>query len=320
MEGLDRKLDLTVVTTPTSSVEEEITTLLHRTTEARGHPALSEQKRLALLQASESGAPSGDGHLFVGVIARQTGRPGLSGYAQIDGNASKGVYAVELVVDPASDDRSAIADVLLDASIAEVRSRSGGTLRYWAAKALPGDDARASAHGLRIERDLVQMRCPLPVSDDLSKEQGATVSTRPFRPRVDETAWLASNNRAFAEHPEQGQWELARLVEREKEPWFDPAGFLLLEDDERIAGSCWTKVHAGTDPPMGEIYVISIDPDYQGRGWGRALTLAGLDWLAGRGLRTGMLYVDARNRQATAMYRSMGFSEHHVDRAYVGTV
>jgi mycothiol synthase len=70
---------------------------------------------------------------------------------------------------------------------------------------------------------------------------------------------------------------------------------------------------------MGEIYVISVDPDFQGRGWGRALTLAGLDWLAGRGLWTGMLYVDGRNRQATAMYRSMGFTDHHVDRAYVGS-
>jgi mycothiol synthase len=112
-------------------------------------------------------------------------------------------------------------------------------------------------------------------------------------------------------------WELSRLVEREREPWFDPAGFLLLEEDGRLAGSCWTKVHAGTDPPMGEIYVIGVDPDFQGRGFGRALTLVGLEWLAGHGLRTGMLYVDANNISAMTMYRSMGFTEDHIDRAYV---
>jgi mycothiol synthase len=87
-----------------------------------------------------------------------------------------------------------------------------------------------------------------------------------------------------------------------------------------VAASCWTKVHAQADPPMGEIYVISVDPDFHGRGWGRALTRAGLDWLAHRGLTVGMLYVDADNVAATTMYRSMGFVEHHVDRAYLLTV
>jgi mycothiol synthase len=65
--------------------------------------------------------------------------------------------------------------------------------------------------------------------------------------------------------------------------------------------------------------VIGIDPDFQGRGWGRALTEAGLDWLAGQGLTVGMLYVDADNTAAVSLYRSMGFTAHHVDRAYVGT-
>jgi len=64
--------------------------------------------------------------------------------------------------------------------------------------------------------------------------------------------------------------------------------------------------------------VIGIDPDFRGRGWGRALTEAGLDWLARRGLTVGMLYVDADNTAALSLYRSMGFVEDHVDRAYIG--
>ena len=106
---------------------------------------------------------------------------------------------------------------------------------------------------------------------------------------------------------------------RHRGPWFDPDGLLLVEENGRLAGSCWTKVHADTDPPMGEIYVIGIDPDFQGRGWGRALTEAGLDWLAGQGLTVGMLYVDADNTAAVSLYRSMGFMAHHIDRAYLGT-
>ena len=77
------------------------------------------------------------------------------------------------------------------------------------------------------------------------------------------------------------------------------------------------EIHTDTDPPMGEIYVIGVDPQFHGRGWGRALTGAGLDWLAHRGLGVGMLYVDADNVAAVSMYRSMGFIDDHVDRAYV---
>ncbi|MGH9080217.1 MAG: mycothiol synthase [Acidimicrobiales bacterium] len=316
MEGLD----VMVVTSPGQSLEREVTTLLHRISDARDHPALGEQKRLSLLQASENGSASGDGHVFVGMVARRAGRPGLCGYAQIDGNTLSGVYAVELVIDAATEERGAIADLLLVAAIAEVQTRGGGTLRYWASNASPEDDARASAHGFRTERNLVQMRCPLPVPEHLGRDRAPSIRTRPFRPGHDEAAWLATNNRAFAAHPEQGQWDLSRLLEREREPWFDPAGFLLLEEEGRLAGSCWTKVHAGAEPPLGEIYVIGVDPAFQGRGWGRALTLAGLDWLAGHGLRTGMLYVDGSNRSAVSMYRSMAFADDHVDRVYVATV
>ncbi len=317
MEGLV----LAVVTAPGPALEREITTLLHRTSDARRHPALGEQKRLALARAAEGGGDtSGDGHVYVGLVARQSDRPGLSGYAQIDGDTPSRAYAVEMVVDPTTEEPVAVAEVLLTSSVVEVRRRGGGTFRLWASKATDGDDALAAAHGFRVERNLVQMRCALPLPELPADKPTPAVTTRPFRPGLDETAWLATNSRAFATHPEQGHWDLDRLLEREKEPWFDPAGFLLFEDEGRLVGSCWTKVHAGADPPMGEIYVIGVDPDFHGRGWGRALTLAGLDWLAGRGLRIGMLYVDDANQPARSMYRSLGFTDQHVDRAYIAAV
>jgi mycothiol synthase len=129
--------------------------------------------------------------------------------------------------------------------------------------------------------------------------------------------WLDVNARAFSSHPEQGEWDLETLLRREREPWFDPEGFLLLERDRHLAGFCWTKIHADHDSPLGEIYVIAVDTAFQGLGLGRKLLLAGLDWLAGRGVPTGMLYVDASNESAIKLYRDVGFTVDHVDRAYV---
>ena len=127
------------------------------------------------------------------------------------------------------------------------------------------------------------------------------------------------NNRAFAWHPEQGNMTREGLAQRQAEPWYDPRGFLLHERDGRLAGFCWTKVHpaTGDEPRMGEIYVIATAPEEAGRGLGRALTTAGLDWLHHeRSTPVGMLYVDGDNTPAVALYEKLGFTRHHVDRAY----
>jgi mycothiol synthase len=203
---------------------------------------------------------------------------------------------------------------LFRSAVELVAAEGGGELKLWARHAGAAHDRAAATHGLMHSRDLFQMRRPLPT--DLAFE----VSTRPFRPGQDEDEWLAVNNRAFASHGEQSGWDRSMVEDREREEWFDPAGFLLHERDGRLAAFCWTKIHRDVDPPMGEIYVIGVDPDFQGLGLGRAMTLAGLDWLTKQGLTIGMLYTDADNVAAVSMYRRLGFEVHHVDRAYTGQV
>jgi mycothiol synthase len=178
------------------------------------------------------------------------------------------------------------------------------------------DRALAGA-GLRCTRDLLQLRRPLPLDVD-DRGPAPAVTVRPFRPGADDEAWLHVNNRAFAWHPEQGGWHADDLAARRSEPWFDAAGFLVHEEDGRMAGFCWTKVHVDEDPPLGEIYVIAVDPAFHGRGLGRALTLAGLDHLTGRGLTVAMLYVEGDNDVALDLYRDLGFTVHHRHRWYRG--
>ncbi len=159
------------------------------------------------------------------------------------------------------------------------------------------------------------MRVGLPIS-----APAPTITTRPFRVGQDEDAWLRVNNRAFAAHPEQGAWTIDILRSRQQQPWFNPNGFLLHDIDGELAGFCWTKVHLDTQPVLGEIYVIAVDPDQSGRGLGRELTVSGLRYLHQIGAPVGMLYVDSTNERALSMYRSLGFVAHHTQRAFVGNV
>jgi mycothiol synthase len=196
----------------------------------------------------------------------------------------------------------------------DVRANGGGRVEWWIEPGEPADDAEPLAGGFRWWRDLWQMRCALPAAP-------TDLPVRPFTP-ADGPAFLAVNNRAFAWHPEQGNMTPADLAERIAEPWFDPDGFLLHDRDGRLAGFCWTKVHAATatDPAMGEIYAIAVDPDFHGQGIGGPLTRSGLQWLNGHGLTVGMLYVEHDNAPAIAVYHRIGFTRHHSNRAYECTV
>ena len=225
-------------------------------------------------------------------------------------------WALDLAIDPHHRyDAHAIAPELLGAALDLVRDEGGGHVHLWVHQPTATHDEIATSVGLHRGRDLLQLRLPLPVHEPLPE-----LELRTFRPGADEDAWLEVNNRAFEWHPEQGGWTREDVLAREAEPWFDPAGFLLHEIGGRLAGFCWTKVHADHEPPLGEIYVIAVDPDFAGKGLGRALVLHGLDHLAQRDLDWGMLYVDAANEPAVKLYETLGFTVNHLDRAYVGDV
>lgn len=206
------------------------------------------------------------------------------------------------------DGETATVDTELEGVLTEIRRRGGGPVQLWIRAVDDDVDRVATDRGFDGYRDLWQMRCPLPVA-------GTDLVVRPFTDD-DIGAFLVVNNRAFSWHPEQGAMTEADLSERRREPWFDPEGFLLHDRDGRLAGFCWTKEHRDTEPPLGEIYVIAVDPDFSGEGLGTALTRAGLAHLSAAGLTTGMLYVESDNDAAVATYERIGFTRHHTDRAY----
>jgi mycothiol synthase len=248
----------------------------------------------------------------------------LAGYAHLDApatGAQDGDASGELVVHPAWRRRglgAALASALLGQPAGH-GTAGGHGVRLWAHGELPGAVGLAKSAGFIRFRALLRLRMPLSLVPAGQPPLPAGVSVRTFRPGADEEAWLAVNSRAFAHHPEQGSWTMADLRLRESEAWFDPAGFFLAERDGRLAGFHWTKVHpdgGAGGAPIGEVYVVGVDPGQQGGGLGRALTLVGLVHLRRLGLAEVMLYVDESNTAAVRMYTALGFTLWSTDAMY----
>ncbi|MBH1936139.1 mycothiol synthase [Streptomyces sp. AV19] len=276
----------------------EVLDLIAAAAAADGQQAVSEQGRLQL-----RGRRAGVRH----VLLREDGE--LVGYGQLEDTDPVEAPAGELVVHPARRGRGhgrALGSALLQ--------ESGKRLRVWAHGGHPAARHLAQVLGMSLFRELRQMRRPL-ADLELGEPvfpEGVTVRT--FRPGEDDAAWLAVNAEAFAHHPEQGSLTQRDLDDRKAEGWFDPEGFFLAERAGRIVGFHWTKVHAAEG--LGEVYVVGVRPGAQGGGLGRALTALGLRHLAARGLPTAMLYVDADNLPAVAVYERLGFAVHETDLMY----
>ncbi len=299
---------------PQAAVLEEIRRLAAAAAEADGNPPLSEQT-LVILRTQDAGD-----RLLV-FTARTPGEQEseLAGVAVITRGVEDGAV-LELVVGPdcrGEGAGTALVEAVLTEGIHGLRGWSHGN--HSAAADL------AVRFGLEPVRELWRMRLTRAAVEEsvpeLTLPEGVTLRT--FVRGQDEEAWLAANAAAFAHHPEQGATTRADLEARMDEDWFDAAGFLLAvrETDDALLGFHWTKVHptVGAHPAMGEVYVVGVTPEAQGMGLGKALTIAGIEYLHAKGLQAIMLYVDADNTAAVALYRKLGFTRWDVDVMYAGT-
>jgi len=293
----------------TKSRQDSVLALIKAAHDFDGTPPIAEHVLLHL----RHGGDKSDSHLVIEenkeVIA----------YAHLDTTDLVAGPSVEAVVHPQHRGKGLGALILKEAI-----KMCGDKTRIWSHGDLPA--AKAIAASLKLEH----IWSNLLMSKPIGKIQPVTSKypIRTFIPPLDNQAFLALNNKVFADYPDQGGWSEADLKVRVNESWFDDKGFFVAEDRGELIGFCWTKIHGahthshtgGDDDhgheALGEIYVLAVNPDHKGQGVGRDLTITGLNYLKYQGLSNVMLYVGVENKPAFKLYKSLGFNEFGSDVMY----
>ena len=278
--------------------------LIKSATDHDGIPPIADHILLHL----RHGGDKSDSHLVI------TENEKIIAYAHLDQTDLVAGPAVELVVDP-EHRQSGIGNQLLSEAI----KICGKRLRLWSHGDLPAASKLALANKFIKVRTVIQMSKSLGEITPISEIDNA-ITIRTFLPGLDSDNWLALNNKAFTNHPEQGNWSINDLNLRLKEDWFDEKGFFIAEKQNLMVGATWTKIHGATShqhdgedshdhPAIGEIYITAVDPSFNRVGIGGALTITALNYLKYQGLNQVILYVDEDNNAAVNLYQSLGFKE-----------
>lgn len=247
----------------------------------------------------------------VAVLAADGDPPGptLAGLAfgQVqDGTA----WTVEVTVRP--DHRGhglggALLDTVLDAAPA------GTGPQVWAYRPGPAQQRLAARHGLVERRHLDHLRGPTAGAHAPERLRGG-LRLRGYRDG-DLDALVALHNSAFSYERLDADEVTVRLAR----PFMGPDHVLVAEaPDGRLAGYVWmgSPRPDGEGEGAGELVLLAVGPDWQGHHLGQALTAAGLELLAGRGVDRCMLYMDRANAPARRVYENAGFTLHHTDVLY----
>ncbi|HMK79173.1 MAG TPA: GNAT family acetyltransferase [Xanthobacteraceae bacterium] len=102
-------------------------------------------------------------------------------------------------------------------------------------------------------------------------------------------------------------------------PWNDPASdiafarrganatILIGRQNGKHDGKIVASAMVGHDGHRGWVYYVAVDPDAQGKDFGRAIMAAAEDWLRARDVTKAMLMVRPDNKNVQAFYDRLGY-------------
>jgi mycothiol synthase len=278
--------------------------LLDRREADVGAPMVDESERQRLRStADDLGPPTAGWHArlaFAGGAA--------SGYCGgvIDGQR----FTADLVVVPgpgAGPVTGALGGSLRGATPADVE------LQVWVRAASPQDEARLRTAGFAIGRRLEVLGRELQAEPGEEASPPPGVRIRAFDTEQDTDGVVRVLRDAYR-GTEDGGWDRATFLMRTRLGWFRAEDLLVAEDqDGGISGLHWTKRRGDG---VGEVHNLAVHPEAHGRGLGRALLWSGLRHLGEVGCGRVILWVDAANEAAVALYREAGFRRLWSDLAF----
>jgi len=106
-------------------------------------------------------------------------------------------------------------------------------------------------------------------------------------------------------------WERCGLTR----PWNDPHADIALarrRDNSTVligreSGAIVASALVGHDGHRGWVYYVAVDPDVQGKDYGRTIMAAAEDWLRARDITKAMLMVRPDNTKVQAFYDRLGY-------------
>ena len=240
-----------------------------------------------------------ENNLFVAESAAE-----IVGYADVTPELNIGRVVLRWLVHPKNCGRR-VAAKLADRAISRTRELGIMTIHV-----------NISQDSLMAEQLLTQMgftfvRRFLELRLDLSKTPLPEISEicprcRPLQPGEEERL-TQLQNRSFT-----GSWgynanTVEEILYRIHLPNCSAEDIILVFHWDNPIGYCWTRTNFWKNKDTGRIYMLGVDPDYQGRGLGKRLLLAGLSYLKGKGRQVVELTVDRENKVACTLYKSVGF-------------
>lgn len=295
---MSARVEIQILTDPTSLQIEGLAQLIDRTTEHDHHRPIGEHALVELKQGPRT-------FPHAAFVARVDGA--LAGYAHLSKRATPTGWRLESFVAPEFR-RAGVGTDLLTTVFEDVATQGGGQIHAWAYQPGPIEEWLAVRFGGRLIRSLYRMGVDLPTP---RPDLPSGYRIRPFLP-ADGDAWIPLHNEVFSTHPDAGNWRRDDLDWHLASDLFDASGFLLVEDDKGLVGYCWMKV----DGSEAWIYFVGVAKRARGSGLARQLCLAGFAWGTARGARRGVLYVDEGNTPAVRLYERLGMSVEHVDHCY----